>query len=177
VLKTIVAMLCLCALVQTTVWAKEPGVIPAEKMKGGLQVHGSGKPELEGSAATGDSGLAKVIKNAQMPNYPSVTFGKAIDDYRYFTKREWSETRSTNGKIYVDFTGWLKIHFFDFGAIKSGTSARAVGIKFLVKPDGSYGIVMVSRVELKTDGVVYSYPTNNLQETLKMIYENKEINF
>jgi hypothetical protein len=147
-------------------------------MREGFQVHGSAAPpETPGSLAAGDSGLAKALKAVTLPNYPSMTFGAAVEKYRYFTKREWKETRSSNGKIYVDFTGWLKNHEFDFSSAKNGISARAVGVKFLVNPDGRYGAVMASRVELKTDGNFYSYPMEDLQGILNKIYENKEIRF
>ena len=169
--KIVITMVALLAAVP--VWAEQGKMdIPAAKPRQ-LQVHGPALPAKPGE----ESGLAGVMKNAKLFNYPAMTIGEAIDGYKYFTKREWKETRSTRGKIYVDFTGWLKKGLFDFSSIKKGISSRAVGIKFLVNPDGSYGAVMASKVEIKSDGMMNSVPIDDLDGILKKIYANKEIRF
>jgi hypothetical protein len=143
----------------------------SKEEKRGFQFHGSGVPEKPVNPASGDSGLAKAIKNVKLSNYQSKTFGEAVDSYRYFSKKEWKETYSTNGKVYVDFTGWLKNSPFDTSAV----SARGIGIKFLVKADGSYAVVMVSKVEIKTDGNFYSEPLPDISAILNKLYGNIEI--
>lgn len=143
----------------------------AKEEKRGFQFHGNGIPEKQVDPASGESGLAKVIKNVKLPNFQSKTFGEAVDSYRYFTKKEWKETYSSNGKVYVDFTGWLKSSPFDHSSV----SAQGVGIKFLVKSDGNYAVVMVSKIELKTDGYVYSDPLPDISSVLKKLYGNIEI--
>lgn len=153
------------------------GEAATEKSRGVFQFHGSGTPITPGDLAAGDSGLAKVLKAAKLPHFQSKTFGEAIDGYRFFSKKEWKETASTRGKIYVDFTGWFKKPSFDFSSIKKGISAQGVGIKFLVTPDGAYGVVMVSQVELKTDGNIYSTPMPDISAVLKKLYGNEEIKF
>jgi len=139
----------------------------------GFQFHGSGAPERPVNPASGDSGLAKVIRGIKLPNYQSKTFGEAVDSYRYFSKKEWKESSSSNGKVYVDFTGWLKKGLFDATRV----SVRGIGIKFLVNPDGSYGVVMVSKVEIKTDGNLYSDPLPDISSILNKLYGNIEIKF
>lgn len=146
--------------------------VSKEPMRG-LQFHGSVVPEKPVDPATGEIGLAKVIKNVKLHNYPSKTFGEAADSYRYFSKREWKETRSTNGKVYVDFTGWLKKNSLNF----SDVSMWGVGIKFLVKSDGNYAVVMVSKVKVKTDGKMYSDPLPDISGILDKLYKNVEITF
>lgn len=145
-------------------------VVSKEPIRG-FQFHGDGVPEKPVDRSTGDTGLAKVIKNVKLPNFESKTFGEAVDSYRYFAKKEWKETYSSNGKVYVDFTGWLKSSPFD----TSSVSAHGVGIKFIVKSDGSYAVVMVSKVELKTDGYLYSDPLPDISSILKKLYGNIEI--
>jgi hypothetical protein len=54
---------------------------------------------------------------------------------------------------------------------------QGVVIKFLVKPDGSYGVVMVSKIELKTDGKMYTEPLPESSVILKKLYGNKKIEF
>jgi hypothetical protein len=150
-----------------------PSIAVSKEPTGGFQFHGSAIPEKAVDPSTGEIGLAKAIKGVKLPHYPSKTFGEAADSYRYFSKKEWKETRSTNGKVYVDFTGWLKHTSPDF----SDVSMRGVGIKFLVNPDGSYAVVMVSKVELKTDGKIYSDPQPDISGVLSKLYKNVEIKF
>ena len=145
--------------------------------QGGFQIHGSGAPVVAGDVAAGESGLPKVLKSSKLPNFQTKTIGEAVDGYRYFTKREWKETPAKNGKVYVDVTGWYKSNALDVKALKDGISVQGVGIKFLVTPDGSYGVVMVSKVEIKTDGKMYSTPLPDIHGTLKMLYGNEEIRF
>lgn len=144
--------------------------VSKEPMKD-FQFHGKVKTEKPVDPSTGESGLAKVIKNVKLPNYPSKTFGEAVDSYRYFSKKEWKETPSSNGKVYIDFTGWFNKGWFD----TSSASAKGVGIKFLVKSDGSYAVVMVSKVEVKTDGNIYSEPLLDIPGVLNKLYGNVEI--
>lgn len=136
------------------------------------QFHGA-VTETPGNPADGEAGLAKAVKKVKLPNYQSKTFGEAVDSYRYFSKKGWKETHSSNGKVYVDFTGWLKNSPFDTRAV----SARGIGIKFLVKSDGNYAVVMVSKVEIRTDGNVYSEPLPDVSTILNKLYGNVEIKF
>lgn len=177
-LRTIIAITVFITIIPCVTLAKEGGAIPAEKLKGGgLQVHGSPKTEPKGNDTSGESGFPKILKGVKLAEFPTSTIGNAIDNYKYFVKKEWKETSSTNGRTYVDFTGWFKGNIFDFSALTGGVSARGVSIKFLVNSNGSYGVVMVSRVEIKTDGMFYSYPLDSMREILKSIYDNKEIKF
>jgi hypothetical protein len=136
-----------------------------------LNYHGSGVPEKPVKPATGEAGLAKAIRNMKLLNYQAKTFGEAVDSYRYFSKKEWKETSSSNGKVYLDFTGWLKSSLFDISKV----SARGVGIKFLVNPDGSYAVVMVSKIIINTDGNVHSDPLPDISAILDKLYGNIEI--
>jgi hypothetical protein len=52
-----------------------------------------------------------------------------------------------------------------------------VDIKFVVTPDGSFGLAMISRLEAKTDGNIYSYPLEDSKAIIEKIYGNKEIKF
>jgi hypothetical protein len=146
--------------------------VSKEPMRG-LQFHSVGVPEKPVDPATGESGLAKVIKNVKLPGHPSKTFGEAVDTYRYFSKKEWKETPSSNGKVYVDFTGWLKKSSLDLSEI----SIQGVGIKFLVKSDGNYAVVMVSKIEIKTDGKMFSEPLSDKSGVLDKLYKDEKIKF
>ncbi len=76
---------------------------------------------------------------------------------------------------YVDFTGWLDEKSLSDAARQEGVSARGVGIKFVVYPDGSFKAAMVSKLEMKADGTLLAYPSDDLTGILAKIYENKEL--
>lgn len=122
-------------------------------------------------------GLSEAIKNKTLPDYPAMTIGKAFDGYSYFSKREWRETFTENGKIYVDFAGWFDAKFLEPRNIKEGISARGIEIKFVINPDGPFFVGMVSRLETKTDGKIYAFPQSDIKGILANIYANKEISF
>ena len=156
-------------LAAVPVWAQQGGAnVLGNK---GLQVHGAPVQTNPNE----EQGLAGALKKAKLAGFPEKTVGAAIDEYRFFSKREWRETRTVSGKIYVDFTGWFKVGFIE--SIKGGVSSRGVGVKFLVNSDGNWGAVMVSRLEQKTDGMMSNQPIEDLNGILKKIYENREIKF
>ena len=149
---------------------------------------GSGKPTGDSagksSSAPGSSarqkatsGIAEALKGKKLANYGSTTIGAAFDGYKYFTGKEWRETNSPNGKIYIDFIGWLDTKSLDAAAVKRGVSAMALDVKFVIEPDGSFFVAMVSRIEMKSDGKSYDYPIENSVNVLNDIYANKEISF
>lgn len=120
------------------------------------------------------SGLAEAVKKKNLLDYPSKTIGEAFGSYSYFNKREWSETFSASGKIYIDFIGWFNTSSLNAQNIKSGISAKGVEVKFVLNPDGPFFVAMVSRVEVKTDGKMYKYPLPDIKYVLDSIYANKE---
>jgi hypothetical protein len=123
------------------------------------------------------NGFIEVIKQKTLPTYPNKPIGTAFEDYSYFTKREWMETDSANGKFYIDFTGWFDPKKLDAASTKSGITMRGVGFKFLITKDGAFGLVMVSKLETKTDGKSYSYPLEDIKGILGKVFANKEIQF
>ena len=106
-----------------------------------------------------------------------MTVGKAFDDYSHVTKKEWKETHAANGKIYIDFTGWLEGISLGIDAVKKGISQQGIEVKFVINPDGTLFVGMVSRLEATTDGKVSAHPLENGKAVLDSIYANKEISF
>lgn len=123
------------------------------------------------------SGLASALKNKTLAKYPHATIGAAFDGYTYFTRKEWNEVHTSNGKIYIDFIGWLDAASVDAAAAKEGVTGRALDVKFVIEPDGSFFVAMVSRIEKKSDGKSYDYPLEDSAALLAKIYANKEIKF
>ncbi|TWJ32960.1 hypothetical protein JN12_00371 [Geobacter argillaceus] len=123
------------------------------------------------------SGIADALKDKTLAGYESTTIGTAFDSYKYFTKKEWKETSAQNGKIYIDFIGWVGTNALDAVSIKDGVSARGIDVKFVINPDGSFFVGMVSKIDAKTDGTFYSYPLEDSAGLLTKIYANKEIAF
>lgn len=138
-----------------------------DKPSGERSMHQSSKNETAGS------GIADAIKMKTLAGYESTTIGNAFDSYKYFAKKEWKETTAQNGKIYIDFIGWLD----DAGGKTDGVSARALDVKFVINPDGSFIVAMLSKIEAKTDGKLYVYPLEDIGGMLAKIYANKEITF
>ena len=122
-------------------------------------------------------GVVAAIRGKTLAGFKTVTIGEAFDTYRYFDKKEWKESRSTNGKIYVDFWGWFKESAIDEASRKNGIVARGVEVKFVVNPEGDFYLAMISRVEKGADGAEHDYPIDDKQSILKAIYGNREITF
>lgn len=149
--------------------------------------NGSGRPAETSGGATAHNGgnnsdpakrsIADALKDKTMSGYESATIGSAFDSYRYFAKKEWKETAPQHGKIYVDFVGWVDGKALDSASIKEGISARGVDVKFAINPDGSFFVAMVSKIEAKGDGKLYSYPLEDSAAVLTRIYANKEMRF
>ena len=135
------------------------------------------KSELVRTPGKGWGAVAEAIKKKTMPAFPAMSIGKAFDGYSYFTKQEWKETRTDSRKIYIDCIGWLDTKKMDISNLKNGVSQRGVAVKFVVMKDGTFGLAMVSMIEAKTDGNVYTYPLENAKGILENIYGNKEIQF
>lgn len=161
-LLTVMIVIFLCASA-----CSKDGTSNPDKPSGERSMHQSSKNETAGS------GIADAIKNKTLAGYESATIGNAFEGYKHFAKKEWKETAAQNGKIYIDFIGWLA----DAGGKKDGVSARALDVKFAINPDGSFFVAMVSKIEAKTDGKLYGDPLVDIDGMLAKIYANKEITF
>jgi len=138
----------------------------------------SEKSGQQGKAADpGAKGFVDVIKKNKLGGYSNSTIGDALDTYRFFDKREWSESRSTDGKIYVGFWGWLNKGTLDASSAKEGIAARGVEAKFVIYQDGTYALIMLSKIEAMADGKKFAYPLGDKKRIMDAIYSNKEITF
>jgi hypothetical protein len=143
------------------------------------------KPRYDAPLVHGDvsgqkgvpSGLDEVIKKKILPDFPSMTIGQAFQNYGFFSKQEWSQTRSANDTYYIDCIGWFDTKLLDLTSIKNGIARQGVGFKFMIAQNGTFGLVMVSRIEAMTDGKIYSYPLEDARRFIAKIYEKKEIKF
>ena len=131
----------------------------------------------EASTKTAALSLVDVIKKKNLPPYPSIPIGKAFDTYRYFTTHEWTETRADNGKVFIDFVGWFDEKSTGAATGKGDLSAKGLAVKFVVEKDGTFGVVMISRLEKKPDGKMDAYPLEDIKGILDKIFGNTEIRF
>lgn len=122
-------------------------------------------------------GLINVIKNGKLANFPSVTIGNAFGSYRYLTKKEWKQTLLKSGHITVEFIGWFEPESLNDGDMKNGITGRGLEVMFVINPDGSYYVFMVSLVEAKSDGTVYRNQLHDNAGILTKIYANSKITF
>jgi hypothetical protein len=107
------------------------------------------------------------------------TIGEAFDSYTYAITKEWRETPSENGPHYIDYICWFHVSPVSSAALKEGVVKRGLEIKFVVRGDGETYIAMVSRIDLKSDGMRYNTVIDppEIKNIVTAIYENREINF
>lgn len=149
------------------------GLCSPGKLKG-LEVHGEPEGAAKGSIR---KGMIPILKEQKLASYPNMTIGKAFDSYEHFRKREWKETPSTNGKVFVDITGWFENISFSIADMKNGIRKRGVEVKFVIYPGGEYAVVMISKVMMSNEGVISRSPLDNTKPVLDAIYANKLISF
>jgi len=121
--------------------------------------------------------MVSLLKDNKLSDYTNLTIGAAFDSYKFLEKKEWKESRSQNGKFYIDFTGWAGSLPKGIDSLKSGVSARGVNVKFVVNPGGEYYVTMISKLEARTDGKLNVVPFEDKKRILDAIYLNKEIVF
>lgn len=134
-------------------------------------------PGIPYGGKTAPKGMTGVIQDATLAGYKNVKIGEAFEKYRYFKTKEWSEARGKGDIFYVDFVGLSPVGWFNFDARRKGISSRGIVIKFVIHPNGTYGVGMVSKLEVKTDGKTNRYPLSDINSILDAIYANKEISY
>lgn len=152
---------------------QENKAITSNKSNPAMSVHA----ESSGKAVTAEKAVTEAIKKQTLPGFPPIPIGHVLENYSYLTSTEWKVVRTDAGKFYIDYIGWLDSKGIDIKSLKSGVSRRGVGLKFVVSQDGAFGLVMVSRLEAKSDGMVSSFPIENSRQILELIFSNKEIRF
>jgi hypothetical protein len=146
---------------------------PPSQSKGSklnMQVHGSGK-------GNSNRTLLDVLKEQKLADYPTANIGQAFDKYKFFSKVVWKESRAANGKTYFDCNAGIKKKIIGLDKSWDNITYREIEVKFVVTPDGDYGVVMVSQINLTKDGKLVKEPITNMKSLLDSIYENKEISF
>jgi hypothetical protein len=154
----------------------------AHAMPGYKNAHGGTANTADGAAAakspscnTAPTGMVPVIQNALLPGYPKMTIGQAFGSYAYLDKKEWHEMRGANGDIFIDFTGYAPVRWFDFKMKRAGISARGLEVKFVVHPDGAYELGMISSVEVHSNGNVFRTPRGDVKNILDTVYANQRL--
>lgn len=122
-----------------------------------------------------NGGLINVIKNGKLINFQSTTIGNAFDSYKYLTKKEWKVEQLKSGHFTVDFIGWFESDTLNDNDIKAGVTSKGIDVKFVINPDGSYYMFMVTKIESKSDGKVYGHELTDSAGILSNIYANKKI--
>ena len=135
------------------------------------------------SAGKPNDAIVDVIKKGKLAHDQSTTIGNAFDSYRHFTKKEWKASSLKSQHITVDFIGWFEPNaWFDPNSltdkdIKDGITGRGINVKFVIEPNGSYYLFMMSKIESKSDGKIYGYALQDKDSAgiLAKIYANKKI--
>jgi len=131
----------------------------------------SGQPN---GAESTTPGLINGIKRGKLVNYQSATIGTAFDSYKYLTNKEW-KLEQQNRYFIVDFVGWFGPDALNENDIKNGVTSKGIDVKFVINPDGSYYVLMVLKIEARSDGKVFQNQLADSVGILAKIYANKQI--
>jgi hypothetical protein len=126
------------------------------------------------AAQPGVGGFVEVIRRGSLANYRGMV-GDAFDRYRYFKVKEWREARGATGSIYVDFYGAVPTGLLDVKSRLAGIASKGVVVKFVIYPNGEYGIVMVTKTVVMKDGKSSATPIADIKEVVDAIYGNKKL--
>ena len=167
--------LCLIALILNMIYLTEIFAFENSKPSDGkrslnFQVHGSG-------GSTNNLAMTDVLKKQRLERYSAKTIGEAFDSYRYFASTEWKEFPDEHQKTYVTFTGKMKKSLFSLKSITDDVSTRKIEATFVIHNSGSYGLVMLTVVELQKNGSIQKKQLTDFKEMLDSIYANREISF
>lgn len=116
------------------------------------------------------------VTGQTLPDFGKKKIGAVFEGYRYFTSRDWKETRSSSGKVYVDFTGLFEEQPSLAGG--KGVVKNGVQIKFVIDmKSGNFYAAMASKVDVKADGSMAYYPLEDMKKVISLIYANERITF
>jgi hypothetical protein len=163
-------MIAMLALAWALPAAAEHGTARPQVNPNNLRFHGDAK---ETTKVT----MLELLKKQKLADYPAATIGKAFDNYRYFSEVAWKEYPALHGKVYFECTGRIKKKWFGLDKSWDGVAVRHLELKFVVSPDGDYGVVMATRIDRKNDDKVVRTPLTDLRVLLDSIYANREISF
>jgi hypothetical protein len=130
-----------------------------------------GKPE---ATEPSSGALVDFIKKSKLVNFPSSTIGNAFDYYKYLNNKDW-RMKQEGTNFTVSFLGWFGPDALKEEDRKSGVSARGLEVMFVVNPDGSFYLFMVSKIESGSDGKMKRYQLQNSDGILASIYANKKV--
>lgn len=142
------------------------------------------KPLYHGDMATSGSAVPgspvlDSLKNNYLELSSTKTIGEVFDKYNHAIKKEWRETTTNSGLNYIDYICWFDISPISSVSLKDGVIKRGLDIKFVVYEGGETSIVMASRIDIKSDGMLYTYVIDppDIKKIVTAIYENREIPF
>jgi hypothetical protein len=163
-----------------------PLVLPACSSRDGKSVANKAVEGKNNYHASGDSSkatktpLADQIKEKKLNLSSSKTVGDVFDSYKYATKKEWLETITKSGIIYVDYICQLDAGSLSDAAKKDGIVQRSLYVKFSIRDNGEAYVALITVVDAFADRKT---KTTNYQaedvmlKIVKAIYDNKEIVF
>jgi len=155
-------------------------VAPKAKFRNTNKMNRPYHGDLELTSSTVPISLVlKSLKKNHLDISSTKTIGDAFDSYKYAIKSEWRETPTNGGSYYIDYICWFHVSPVSYASLKEGIVKRGLEIKFVVHEDGETFIAMGSRIDIKSDGMLYTTPLEapELKKNVTAIYENREITF
>jgi len=135
--------------------------------------------DVDATATVPGSPVLMSLKKNHLEASATKTIGEAFDNYKHALKKEWRETPSETGSYFIDYICWLDVSPVSLVAVKEGVVKRALDIKFAIGSNGETYIGSVSRIDIKSDGMVYTTVVEpaDIKKIVTAIYENREIPF
>lgn len=103
----------------------------------------------------------ETVKNGYLPFDRGITFGSAVENYKYFESTKWKKLKTKKGREIVQINGKLKKDYFITGQKDKALIEQAeMIIQCSINKDDQSFDVMYTGVELKTkcDKAIKSFP-------------------
>lgn len=121
------------------------------------------------------NGMVDVLKNNKFAGHESATIGGAFESYKFLSDKKWTEKALPGGAVQIDFTGWFDAKALNNQDVRDGIKIKGLEVKFVVENNGSYYVLMITSLVVRSDGSVYRSILSDTAGILKNIYSNREI--
>jgi hypothetical protein len=101
-----------------------------------------------------------------------------FDSYKYATTKEWRETITSNGIIYVDYVCQLDASSLSDAVKNDGVVQRSLYMKFSIRDNGEAYVALITVIDTLAGGKTKTTNYQGEEVMLKIVkafYDNKEI--
>ncbi len=132
------------------------------------------KEGRHGTTEKADIGLVDFVRTHKLANFQSNTIGGAFESYRYLVNKDW-KMKQEGRTFTVSFLGWFEPDALSGEDKKGGVTGKGLEVMFVVEPNGSFYLFMISVIEARSDGKMYRNQIPDSAGILASIYANRKI--